>query len=73
LIFHFVLELAHFVFEVINAEFIQHDNVVVPMISKQTLKADAAQVIFTEGFDIFTWVDFALGLLNLTNLQVMFL
>ena len=32
LIFNFVLELANFIFKIINTEFFQHDNIMIPVL-----------------------------------------
>lgn len=71
LVFHLILELTDLVLEVIHTEFVQHDHVMVPVLTQQTLEADAAQVVFAESFDLLCGVDLALALQELTNLIVL--
>jgi hypothetical protein len=54
------MELANFVFQIIDLQFIEHHNIVISVLSKQTLKANRAKIIFTESFDVFVPMDFTL-------------
>ena len=57
--FNLVVELADFVFEVVNLEFIQHHDVVISVLAQQALEANRTQIVFTESFDVLVSVDFA--------------
>jgi hypothetical protein len=65
------LELADLVLEIVDAQLVKHDHVVVAVLAQQALEADAAQVILAEGFDVLCVVDLALGLVDLANLSLM--
>ena len=56
-----IMELPDLVLEVVDLELVQHDNIVVSVLSKKALKANGAQVIFAEGLDVLVPVDLALG------------
>lgn len=55
------MELPDLVLEVINLQFIEHDDVVTTVIAQEALEADRAEASFTESLDVFTLVEFALA------------
>lgn len=61
LIIGLLLKLTNLDFQIFHAEFVQHDDVMVPVVGEQTLKANAAQTVLAKGFDVFQSVDFALA------------
>jgi hypothetical protein len=70
LIFDLILEEAHFVLEIFDAQIFKHHYLVISVLTQQALEAYRAKVILAEGFDVFCRVDLAPALLELTNLIV---
>ena len=52
LVLYLVLELTDFVLEVVHTQLVEHDHVVVSVLSQETLKANAAEVVLAKSFDI---------------------
>jgi hypothetical protein len=73
LIFDLVLELCHLVLQVVYTQLIQHHDIMVSVFTKETLEADAAEVVLAECLDFFSRMDFAFALVNLAYLVTLHL
>jgi hypothetical protein len=51
LVFYLVLKQAHLVLEIFDAQLVQHDNIVISVVSQEALEANGAQVILAECLD----------------------
>ena len=61
LVFDFVLELGDLTLEVLHGELVQHDDLVVAMLTQEAFEADRTEVILAESLDVFCLMDLALG------------
>ena len=60
LVFDLVLELSDLFSQIIDSEFIQHDNIVVSVLTKETFEANGAEIILAESLDVLSRMDLAL-------------
>ena len=60
LVFDLVLELSDLFSQIIDSEFVQHDNIVVSVLTKETFEANGAEIILAESLDVLSRMDLAL-------------
>ena len=70
LILDLVLEQADLVLQVLNAELIEHDHIMISVVTQQALEANGAQIILTKGLDFLRLMDLASTVLKLADLVV---
>jgi hypothetical protein len=70
LVLDLVLKETHLIFKVVDAQVLEHDDVVISVLTKQALEANGAQVILAKGLYLFCGVYLAPTFLELTNLIV---
>ena len=56
--------MVHLSLQIFDSKLVQHDNIVVSVLSKQAFEANRAQVILAEGLDVLSLMDLALGVEN---------
>ena len=60
LVFDFVLELGNLALEVLHGKLVEHDDLMVTMLTQEALEADRTEVVLAEGLDVFSLMDLAL-------------
>jgi hypothetical protein len=70
LVLNLVLKKTHLIFKVIYAQILEHDYVVISVLTKQALEAYGAQIVLAKRFYLFCGVYLAPAFLELTNLIV---
>jgi hypothetical protein len=70
LVLNLVLKETHLIFKVVDAQVLEHDDVVISVLTEQTLEAYRAQIILAKGLYLFCGVYLTPTFLELTNLIV---
>jgi len=55
-----IVELARFILEIIDLNFVQHDDFVISVITQEALKTNGAKAVLAEGLDVLLPVYLAL-------------